>query len=145
MVKEFSDMEFRMYGDVQSFFYRCWTMWGSHPESNRTTATTRKLEMMRTWCNRLFPSETTHYANVTFLTDDGLVIPYNHTDQCNVIQLTLQLSRALNFEVFVVDLRHNLEDYDFYNIKWVSNVETNLNRLSETPTHTYKAVPKVFK
>ena len=144
MVKKFNDSEFRMYGNVQSFFYRCWSMWGSHPESNTTTATTRKLEMMRTWCDKLFPSETTHYANVTLLTDDGLVIPYNHTDQCNMIQLTLQLNRALGFEVFVVDLRHNLEDYDFYNIKWVSNVDTNLNRLSETPTHTYKAVPKVF-
>jgi len=56
-----------------------------------------------------------------------------------MIQLTLQLNRALNFEVFVVDLRHNLEDYDFYNIKWVSNVETNNKSKS-----IYKSVPKVF-
>ena len=117
MEKEFNDSEFRMYGNLQSFFYRCWSMWGSHPRANTTTATNRKLEMMRHWCGNLF--ETTYYSNVT-------------------------LNRALGYEVFVVDLRQNLEDYDFYNIKWVSNVETNLNRLSETPTHTYKAVPKVF-
>ena len=28
MVKEFSDYEFKLYGNVQSFFYRCWSMFG---------------------------------------------------------------------------------------------------------------------
>jgi len=137
MNKQFSDSEFRLYGNVQSFFYRCWTMWGAHPESNTTTATTRKLEMMRTWCDKLFPSETTHYTNIQLLSDDELTD--NHTDQRNIIRLTVQTSRVLNFEVFIVDLRHNLEDYDFYNIKWTSNIETNNKSKS-----IYKSVPKVF-
>ena len=50
MEKEFNDSEFRMYGNLQAFFYRCWSMWGSHPRANTTTATNRKLEMMRHWC-----------------------------------------------------------------------------------------------
>ena len=47
----------------------------------------------------------------------------------------------MNSHIFVVDISQNLEDYDFYNIKWVSNIGNNTKKPSN---HTYKQVPKVF-
>ena len=147
MIKEFSDMEFRLYGNVQSFFYRCWSMWGTHPEANITTAMTRKLELMGRWCESLFPDNQIYYRKVQFVDqlENGREIPLNiEPEEHNIVQLIIQCNRALNHQIFTVDLRHNLEDYDFYNIKWISNVEPLGEPLDKKPTYIYKAVPKVF-
>lgn len=129
MTKEFNDHEFRLYGNVQSFFYRCWSMWGSHPEANTTTAMDRKLEMMRVWCGKLFPEDQTSYWDVLFLDEEH-----------NRIQLIVQYSRVFDYKIFIVDLRHNLEDYDFYKIKWVHRGDS-VKKYTKT---TYREVPKVF-
>ena len=61
-----------------------------------------------------------------------------------VIELVVHPSTVANWEVFTVDISQNLEDYDFYNIKWVYNIGQVGESLGERPIHTYKAVPKVF-
>jgi hypothetical protein len=152
MIKEFNEHEFRLYGNVQSFFYRCWSMWGAHPEaisrtSESLTKIYPKLELMGRWCESLFPYKQIHYHKVQFVDqlENGMEIPLNiEPEEHNIVQLIIQCNRALNHQTFTVDLRHNLEDYDFYNIKWISNVEPLGEPLDKKPTHIYKAVPKVF-
>ena len=94
MVREFSDYEFKLYGNVQSFFYRCWKGFG--------------------------------YGQVL---DGGRQ------------KLINRESVVSNWVVFSVDISQNLEDYDFYNIKWVFNTEINTK---EPSNYTYRQVPKIF-
>ena len=148
MIKEFNEHEFRLYGNVQSFFYRCWSMWGSHLEANTTTAMNRKLEMMGLWCETLFPHNLTSECKVHFVDqlENGMEIPFRldiEPEEHSIVQLIIQPNRALPYRIFTVDLRDNLEDYDFYNIKWVYNGQFG-ETLDKKPKHTYKAVPKVF-
>jgi len=150
MIKEFNEHEFRVYGNVQSFFYRCWSMWGSHPEAVRwrTTAMDKKLEMMGRWCEILFPINLTSEWKVQFVDqlENGMEVPFRldiEPEEHSILQLIIRPNIALPYRIFTVDLRHNLEDYDFYNIKWVYNEQFG-EILDKKPTHTYKAVPKVF-
>lgn len=132
MTKTFSDSEFRLYGAVQSFFYRCWAMFGAGREVEHQRRVNQ--EMVRTWASRIFPNESgtygVHYCNVTFSGEGGYII-----------DLVIQHSRVINPVNFTVDIRDNLEDYDFYNIKWVYDENCSVENKSN---YTYKKVPKVF-
>lgn len=90
--------------------------------------------MVRTWASRIFPNESgtygVHYCNVTFSGEGGYII-----------DLVIQHSRVINPVNFTVDIRDNLEDYDFYNIKWVYDENCSVENKSN---YTYKKVPKVF-
>jgi len=138
MVKQFNDMEFKLYGRIQSFFYRCWVMFGAGRELEGEEPRAVNKELVTKWAHDLFPNTT---GNGFFVENWQIIFP---NDNHNVIELVVHPSRVSNWEVFTVDLNENLEDYDFYNIKWVYNIGQVGESLDERPTHTYKAVPKVF-
>jgi hypothetical protein len=139
MIKEFRDDEFKLYGSVQSFFYRCWIMFGYGRVSVGGRQNLINRDLVTKWAGDLFP---TGRPNGGFSVESWNVVYPN--DNPNVIELIVRPSRVSNWEVFTVDISQNLEDYDFYNIKWVHNIGQVGESLGERPIHTYKAVPKVF-
>jgi hypothetical protein len=68
------------------------------------------------------------------------VIYYFELIDDQIIRLVIQRKEVIQ-KIFTVDLRHNLEDYDFYNIKWVYDENCSVENKSN---YTYKKVPKVF-
>ncbi len=136
MIKEFSDYEFKLYGNVQSFFYRCWSMFGYGRVLGGGGQNLINRDLVTKWAGDLFP---TGRPNGGFSVQNWQVTYPN--DNPNVIELWVSPGRAMATHSFVVDISQNLEDYDFYNIKWVSNVGNNTKKPSN---HTYKQVPKVF-
>ena len=136
MIKEFSDYEFKLYGNVQSFFYRCWSMFGYGRVLDGGGQNLINRDLVTKWGGDLFP---TGRPNGGFSVESWNVTFPN--DNPNVIELWVSPRRTTNTHIFVVDISQNLEDYDFYNIKWVSNVGNNTKKPSN---HTYKQVPKVF-
>ena len=136
MIKEFSDYEFKLYGNVQSFFYRCWSMFGYGRVLDGGGQNLINRDLVTKWAGDLFP---TGRPNGGFSVESwNIVFP---TDNPDVIELWVSPGRTMATHSFVVDISQNLEDYDFYNIKWVSNVGNNTKKPSN---HTYKQVPKVF-
>lgn len=125
MTKRFIDSEFMLYGAVQSFFYICWSMFGA----GREVETPRRVDatLANHWASQLFASV-------------GVIYHFELIDG-QIIRLVIQTKGVVVQKIFTVDLRHNLEDYDFYNIKWVydenCSVENKYN-------YTHKKVPKVF-
>ena len=136
MVREFSDYEFKLYGNVQSFFYRCWSMFGYGQVLDGGRQKLINRDLVTKWVGDLFP---TMKANGCFLVRSCNVVYSN--DNPNVIELIIQQSVVSNWVVFSVDISQNLEDYDFYNIKWVFNTEINTK---EPSNYTYRQVPKIF-
>lgn len=136
MVKEFSDYEFKLYGNVQSFFYRCWSMFGYGRVLDGGGQNLINRDLVTKWAGDLFP---TGRPNSGFSVESWNVTFPN--DNPNVIELWVSPRRYMNTHIFVVDISQNLEDYDFYNIKWISNIGNNTKKPSN---HTYKQVPKVF-
>lgn len=136
MVKEFSDYEFKLYGNVQSFFYRCWSMFGYGQVLDGRSQRRIDRELVIKWAGDLFP---TLRPNGGFSVESWNIVYPN--DNPNAIELWVSPRRYMNTHIFVVDISQNLEDYDFYNIKWVSNIGNNTKKPSN---HTYKQVPKVF-
>lgn len=124
MTKRFIDSEFMLYGAVQSFFYRCWSMFGA----GREVEAPRRVDvtLANHWASQLFASVGAIYH---FELIDG-----------QIIRLVIQRKEVIQ-KIFTVDLRHNLEDYDFYNIKWVYDENCSVENKSN---YTYKKVPKVF-
>lgn len=124
MTKRFIDSEFMLYGAVQSFFYRCWSMFGA----GRGVEAPRRVDvtLANRWASQLFASVGAIYY---FELIDG-----------QIIRLVIQRKEVIQ-KIFTVDLRHNLEDYDFYNIKWVYDENCSVENKSN---YTYKKVPKVF-
>lgn len=136
MIKEFNDYEFKLYGNVQSFFYRCWSMFGYGQVLDGSKQKLIDRHLVKKWAGDLFP---TGRPNGGFSVESwNVVFP---TDNPDVIELWVSPRRTMNSHIFVVDISQNLEDYDFYNIKWVSNIGNNTKKPSN---HTYKQVPKVF-
>lgn len=136
MVKQFNDYEFKLYGGVQSFFYRCWSMFGYGQVLDGGRQKLINRHLVTKWAGNLFPTVGT---NGGFSVQNWQVT--YHNDNPNAIELRISGTRAVGWYVFVVDISQNLEDYDFYNIKWVSNTE---NPTKKPSNHTYKQVPKVF-
>ena len=136
MIKEFSDYEFKLYGNVQSFFYRCWSMFGYGRVLDGGGQNLINRDLVTKWGGDLFP---TGRPNSGFSVESWNVTFPN--DNPNVIELWVSPGRTMATHSFVVDISQNLEDYDFYNIKWISNIGNNTKKPSN---HTYKQVPKVF-
>ncbi len=136
MVKKFGDYEFKLYGNVQSFFYRCWSMfgYGSVLDGGRQKLINRDLVIK--WGSSLFP--TTRPISGFYVQSWQVNYP---NDNPNVVELLVYPGRGMVSYTFTVDISQNLEDYDFYNIKWVTNTENNTQKSSNG---TYKKVPKVF-
>lgn len=125
MTKRFIDSEFMLYGAVQSFFYRCWSMFGA----GREVEAPRRVDvtLANRWASQLFASV-------------GAIYHFELIDD-QIIRLVIQTKGVVVQKIFTVDLRHNLEDYDFYNIKWVYDENCSVENKSN---YTYKKVPKVF-
>jgi hypothetical protein len=78
-----------------------------------------------------------HWASQLFASV-GVIYHFELIDG-QIIRLVIQTKETQ--KIFTVDLRHNLEDYDFYNIKWVYDENCSVENKSN---YTYKKVPKVF-
>lgn len=127
-----NDFDIRFHGQVQTFFYRCWFMFGSGSEIERPI----NKDSITKWASDLFPITPV----VGMVSVVNWQINFLNENE-KVIELIVHPSTAANWEVFTVDISQNLEDYDFYNIKWVSNRE---NPTKEPSNYSYKQVPKIF-
>ena len=136
MVREFNDYEFKLYGSVQSFFYRCWKGFGRGQVLDGGRRKLINQDLTNKWALDLFPTGSSPKSG--FLVESFNVVYLNDP---NVIELIIQQSVVSNWVVFSVDISQNLEDYDFYNIKWVFNTEINTK---EPSNYTYRQVPKIF-
>jgi len=132
MVKRMNDFDIRFHGQVQTFFYRCWFMFGSGSEIERPI----NKDSITKWASDLFPITPV----IGMVSVVNWQINFLNENE-KVIELIVHPSTAANWEVFTVDISQNLEDYDFYNIKWVSNRE---NPTKEPSNYSYKQVPKIF-
>jgi hypothetical protein len=119
-------------------------MFGSGSDRVINTTIGEKSNMMRNWGNKLFSEE--YYWSFNFISDDGVTINFERENESNhhVVQLIIQPVTALDSKIFTIDLRHEIEMYDIYNIKWVSNLERTDNVDKSENNYVYKKVPKVF-
>jgi len=136
MIKEFSDYEFKLYGNVQSFFYRCWSMFGYGSVLIGGEQKLINRDLVVKWGGSLFPTD----RPIGGFKVLSWQVNYPN-DNPNVIELLVYPGRGLASHTFTVDISQNLEDYDFYNIKWVFNTENTINQSSNC---SYKKVPKIF-
>lgn len=132
MIKRMNDFDMRFHGQVQDFFYRCWFMFGAGADIERPI----NKDSITKWASDLFPI--TPVVGM-FSVSNWQINFLNENEK--VIELVVHPSTVANWEVFTVDISQNLEDYDFYNIKWVSNRE---NPTKEPSNYSYKQVPKIF-
>lgn len=148
MIKEFNDVDFILYGKVQSFFYRCWSMFGEGRDDGREFTTKNKYETMDRWVNRLFMEDGTCSGyRLVIKSVNGITIPENNLETMHSgVSLFLSPNRTLHTVHFQVDINEPLEQFDIYNIKWVRSVDhTNSNdNLVTTNNKIFKEVPVVF-
>jgi|TARA_R110000868_G_scaffold120357_1_gene319443 hypothetical protein len=137
MVREFNDYEFKLYGSVQSFFYRCWKGFGRGQVLDGGRRKLINQDLTNKWARDLFPTGSSPKSG--FLVESFNVVYLN--DNPNAIELWVNTGRVLGTYAFVVDISQNLEDYAFYNIKWVFNTEIDTK---ESSNYSYRPVPKIF-
>lgn len=132
MDKKMNDFDFRFYGNVQTFFYRCWVMYGAGSEVDRPL----NKDSVTKWAHDLFPIRP---IEGVFTVSNWQINFLNENEK--VIELVVEPSRVSGWKVFTVDLNQNLEDYDFYNIRWVIDKESDIK---EHSNYNYKQVPRIF-
>ena len=137
MDREFNDYEFKLYGSVKSFFYRCWSMFGRGQVLGGGGRKPINQDLTNKWARDLFPTGRSPESG--FLVESFNVVYLN--DNPNAIELWVNTGRVLGTYAFVVDISQNLEDYAFYNIKWVFNTEI---ETKEPSNYSYRPVPKIF-
>jgi hypothetical protein len=94
-------------------------------------------DLTNKWARDLFPTGSSPKSG--FLVESFNVVYLN--DNPNAIELWVNTGRVLGTYAFVVDISQNLEDYAFYNIKWVFNTEI---ETKEPSNYSYRPVPKIF-
>lgn len=141
MEKIFSDSEFILYAKIQSFFYRCWVMFGDGQDIQRITTTNFKYNLMKRWAESIFvPVGYVINYNIEIYDDMGVVVGINREHETNHYGVRLMLTGSnRRYYSFEVDVREPLESNYFYNIKWVDSPEIRISDNTE-----WKKIPKVW-
>ena len=94
MIKEFNDYEFKLYGNVQSFFYRCWSMFGYGQVLDGSKQKLIDRHLVKKWAGDLFPIGR---PNGGFSVESwNVVFP---TDNPDVIELWVSPRRTMNSHI----------------------------------------------
>jgi hypothetical protein len=74
------------------------------------------MDLVKHWCDTLFidGNSTTHISPWNYLLTDH----HNQNGDLIVISLTLDTGVSGMFSIHI-DLRENLLDHDFYNVRWI--------------------------
>ena len=145
MTRILNDKEFRVIGAIQSFYYRCWSMFGGGRETPRRIGQT-EMELIDRWGRNLFLGLDIGLdirdCRIEFLDENGLEIGERWH-----IKLLIRPNHGSDLFVYVVDIRiPNLSDLDIYNVRWVEEDYTGPEEISTSgENYVIKKVPKVFK
>lgn len=143
MTKEFNELDFRYYGNLQAFCYRCWSMFGAGRDDGKLYTTKIKYELMTAWVRKLFLDNSIAVDyRIEILEDDGspiLAVAPETSKQTNghIVRLTIG-KRGRTTSVTCFDMREDLKSLGIYDIKWVNN-NNEVNKLTE-----WKEIPVVF-
>lgn len=141
MTRIHNDKEFRMIGAIQSFYYRCWSMFGGGRETPRRIGQT-EIDLISRWGYNLFSDLSVHDYRIELLNENGLQVGDRW-----VVKLVIRPHIGLDLFIYEVDIRiPNLSDLDIYNVRWVEDDYTGPEEVSPSgENYALKKVPKVFK
>ena len=71
MTRTFNDKEFRMIGAIQSFYYRCWSMFGGGRETPRRIGQT-EIDLINRWGYNLFNDLSVHDYRIEVIDENVL-------------------------------------------------------------------------